>query len=114
MPAHWTTIGVVAVLFLATLIRSSFGFGEALFSVPLLSLLMPIRVAVPLATLVSVTVALVVVLQDWKKVHARSAGLLLLTTFVGIPIGLLLLKVVAEPIVKTILGAVILLFATYS
>ncbi len=114
MVVHWTTVEVAAVLFLATLIRSSFGFGEALFSVPLLALLMPIRVAVPLAALVSVTVALLIVVQDWKKIHARSAGILLISTLLGIPLGLLLLSLVAEAIVKTILGAVILLFATYS
>ena len=47
----------MAVIFLATLIRSAFGFGEALVAVPLLALLIPVEQAVPLATLVSITVA---------------------------------------------------------
>jgi uncharacterized membrane protein YfcA len=55
---------VVAVLFLATLIRSSFGFGEALVAVPLLALRIPIQVAAPLAVLVSIAVAAIVVAQD--------------------------------------------------
>jgi uncharacterized protein len=105
---------VSAVLFFATLIRSSFGFGEALFAVPILALIIPIHVAVPLAALVSITVALVVVLQDWREVHARSAGSLLLSTLFGIPLGLWLLKSVAEPVVKTVLAVVILAFAAYS
>ena len=29
MPAHWKTLQVTLVLFLATLVRSAFGFGEA-------------------------------------------------------------------------------------
>jgi uncharacterized membrane protein YfcA len=33
-----TTLHVIAVIFFATLIRSAFGFGEALIAVPLLSL----------------------------------------------------------------------------
>lgn len=41
MPAHWKTLQVTLVLFLATLVRSAFGFGEALISVPLLALVMP-------------------------------------------------------------------------
>jgi uncharacterized membrane protein YfcA len=49
---------------LATLFRSAFGFGEALVAVPLLALLIPVEEAVPLATLVSITVAAVVVAQD--------------------------------------------------
>jgi uncharacterized membrane protein YfcA len=112
--ANAATFQIPAVLFFATLIRSSFGFGEALFAVPILALLIPVRVAVPLAALVSITVALVVVVQDWQKVHARSAGSLLFATLFGIPLGLLLLKTVAEPVVKTVLAVVILAFAVYS
>ena len=41
------TLPVLAVLFLATLIRSAFGFGEALVAVPLLALIIPVEVAAP-------------------------------------------------------------------
>ena len=74
MLADWATLAVAAVIFLATLIRSAFGFGEALVAVPLLALLIPVEVAVPLAVLFSITVAAIVVLQDWHKVHLGSAG----------------------------------------
>jgi uncharacterized membrane protein YfcA len=104
---------VVAVVFVATLIRSAFGFGEALIAVPLLALLIPVEVAVPLATLVSITVAAVVVAQDWRHVQVRSALGLVLPTFLGIPLGLLLLLAVAEPVVKAILAVVIIAFSLY-
>jgi uncharacterized protein len=110
---NWTTIMVLAVLFLATFIRSAFGFGEALVAVPLLAFLMPVKVAAPLAVLISITIAAVVVLQDWRKVHLRSAGWLVLSTLFGIPLGLLLLSGAAEPIVKTVLAAVIIAFSAY-
>jgi uncharacterized protein len=114
MVADWTTIYVLAVLFLATLIRSAFGFGEALVAVPLLDLAaMPIKVATPLAVLVSITVAGVIVAQDWHHVQVRSAGRLVVFTLFGIPLGLVLLATVAEPVVKAILGAVIITFSTY-
>jgi uncharacterized membrane protein YfcA len=105
---------VLAVLFLATLIRSSFGFGEALVAVPLLALLMPVEVAAPIAALASITVAGIVLAQDWSEVHLRSAGWLVLSTIFGIPLGLLLLTHVAEPIVKAILAVVIMAFSLYS
>lgn len=114
MPLSSTTLLVLSVLFLATLIRSTFGFGEALVSVPLLALIIPVEVAVPVAALVSITVAAAVVAQDWRKVHARSAGRLVLSTLAGIPLGLLLLKTAAEPVVKAILAVVILGFSIYS
>src|SRR5436305_4160618 len=86
-----TTLPVLAVIFLATFIRSAFGFGEALIAVPLLALLMPVEAAAPLAVLVSITVAAIAIAQDWRHIHIRSAGSLLLATLVGTPIGLLLL-----------------------
>src|SRR4051812_49758727 len=110
MPAAQTTLPVLAVIGLATVFRSAFGFGEALVAVPLLALIIPIEVAAPLAVLVSVTVAGVVLLQDWREVHAGSAWRLILATVLGIPFGLLLLTSVAEPIVKAVLAAVIIAF----
>ncbi|HET6569246.1 MAG TPA: sulfite exporter TauE/SafE family protein [Rhodothermales bacterium] len=110
----WTTIEVLAVLFFATFIRSTFGFGEALISVPLLALLMPVEVAAPVAVLVSITVAGVVVAQDWRKVHFRSAGWLLLATLFGTPLGLVLLTAVSGAAVKAILAVVIITFSGYS
>lgn len=107
----WLTVVVVAVFFGATLIRSALGFGEALIAVPLLSFFLPVDVAAPVAVLVSITVAAVVVAQDWRHVHLRSAAWLVLSTLVGIPLGLLMLRTVSEPIVKAVLGAVVAGFA---
>jgi uncharacterized protein len=87
----------VLVIFVATLIRSTFGFGEALIAVPLLSLRLPLRTAAPLAVLVSITIAMVIIGQDWRKVHVRIAGGLVASTVFGIPVGLLLLTFIREP-----------------
>ncbi len=108
-----TLLVVVLVVCLATLVRSAFGFGEALVAVPLLALLIPVEVAAPLAVLHSVTVAAVILAQDWHKVHFGSAGRLILSTLLGIPLGLWLLTAVAEPVVKAILGGVIVAFSLY-
>jgi uncharacterized protein len=109
-----TTAEVAAILFVATFVRSTLGFGEALIAVPLLALIMPVTVAAPVAALVSMTVALIVVVQDWGHVQWRSAARLVLSTVVGIPLGLLLLTRAPEPVVKCLLGAVICLFAVFS
>src|SRR5579885_1434928 len=114
MPTERVAILIPGVVFLATLIRSAFGFGEALVAVPLLALLMPVEVAAPVAVLVSVSVALLVVVQDWRQVHVYSAGRLVLATMLGIPLGLLLLRAAAEPVVKGILAAVIIAFSAHA
>src|SRR5262245_41212958 len=107
-------IPIAAVLFVATLIRSAFGFGEALVAVPLLALIIPVEVAAPVAVLVSITVACIVIIQDWRKIHVRSAGWLVLSTMVGIPLGLILLRAAAESVVKGVLGCVIIAFSAHS
>lgn len=108
------TFEVVVVLFIATIIRSAFGFGEALVAVPLLALAIPVEIAAPVAVLVSITVALVVVVQDWRHIHLRSAAWLVLSTLFGIPLGLLMLKQVPEQAVKVTLAAAIIGFSTWS
>jgi uncharacterized membrane protein YfcA len=105
---------IAGVLFLATFIRSAFGFGEALVAVPLLALMMPVEVAAPVAVLVSITVAAVVLAQDWRDVHFRSAMWLLLFTLLGTPLGLLMLTRAPERVVKEILAVVMAAFSTYS
>jgi uncharacterized membrane protein YfcA len=109
-----TTVQVLGVVFLATLIRSAFGFGEALVAVPLLAFCIPLEVAAPLAVLVSITIASVVVVQDWKKIHLRSTGWLVGSTLFGIPLGLLLLTSVHQQIVKAVLATIIIAFSVYS
>ena len=105
---------VLAILFVATFIRSVFGFGEALVAVPLLALIMPVEEAAPVAALVSVFVAGVIVVQDWRDIYFRSAGWLVFSTIFGIPCGLLLLTQFPEPVVKTILAVVIIAFCVYA
>src|ERR1700756_3429481 len=109
-----TTLYVILVVFLATLIRSALGFGEALFAVPLLALFLPLKVAAPLAVLISITIAGVIVIQDWHKIHLRSTGWLIFATLFGIPLGLLLLTNSHERSVKVTLAIVLITFSVYS
>ncbi len=69
---------ILIIVFVATLVRSTFGFGESLIAVPLLSFIIPIEVAVPLSVLISIFVAAVVVVQDRKQIHFYSAKWLIL------------------------------------
>lgn len=113
-PVVGVTLFVAAMFFIATLVRSAFGFGEALIAVPLVAFVLPVDVAAPVAVLVSITVAVVVLAQDWQHVNLRSAAWLVGFTMLGIPFGLLLLRTVPEPIVKGGLGLVVAAFAALS
>lgn len=113
-PLDLTAAQVLVVVFLATFIRSAFGFGEALVAVPLLALTLRLEVAAPLAVLISITIALVVVAQDWRKIHVRSMGWLMLATVFGIPLGLWLLTSAHQRLTKAGLAVVIIAFSIYS
>jgi uncharacterized protein len=71
-------------------------------------------VAAPLAVLVSITVAGIVVVQDWKKIHFHSASWLVFSSLLGIPLGLLLLTNSHQRGVKAVLALIIIAFAVYS
>lgn len=105
---------ILTIVFIATLVRSTFGFGESLIAVPLFILLIPIEIAVPLSVLISILVAAIVVVQDRKQIHFRSAKWLIIFAVLGIPIGLFLLVYVNENIIKMILGILIILYSVYS
>lgn len=108
------TAYVVVVIFVATVIRSTLGFGEALVAVPLLALRTPVAVAAPLAVMVSIVVSGVVVVQDWRRIELKAAGGLIIASFFGIPLGVLLLARTSDHVVKLLLGSVIVAFSLYS
>lgn len=107
-------IYIILISFLATLIRSTFGFGEGLVAVPLLALFLPIDVAVPLAVMLSIAIALLVVIQDHRHIHIQSAKWLILFALPGIPIGLYLMLHLEQEYTKAALGILICLFSLYS
>jgi uncharacterized membrane protein YfcA len=80
----------------------------------LLALLLPFKVTAPLAVLLSITIAGVIVIQDWQKIHLRSAGWLVFATLFGIPVGLLLLTSSRQQMAKLTLAILLLAFAAYS
>ena len=80
---------------------------------PLLALWIPLREAAPLALLFSMTVASVVIAQDWRKIQMSSARWLLLATVPGVPVGMLILTRGHPAVVKATLGLLILAFALW-
>lgn len=110
MPTPW----ILFVMFLATFVQCTFGFGNALVAMPLLAFLVPLSFATPLVAMVSMTVTVVIVLTDWRHIEFGAAARLIVGAIFGIPLGLWLLTRVDEQIVKGVLAVVILAFAGFS
>jgi len=64
---------VITVVFLGALTRTAFGFGEAVVSMPLLTLLpISLHTAVSLMGFVGLTVALVAVGTGWRHIDRTA------------------------------------------
>ncbi len=67
------TFQVVAIVFLAAVIRGLSGFGNALVAMPLLALILPITVVTPLVGLTALVMGGTMLAGDWKRVEIDSA-----------------------------------------
>lgn len=104
----------LSILFLSTFIRSSLGFGDAVIAMPLLAMVVGLQTATPVVALCATTIAITILILDWRKVHLKASLRLIFASALGIPIGLLLLKQAPEAILMIFLGSVILIYGLYN
>lgn len=105
---------VVSIFFLSTLTRSTFGFGDALVAMPLLTMAVGLDDARPLGALVSVYTAVLIVARDWRQIDFRSAARLVAAALLGLPVGEVALLLVDQRWAKMTLAVCLFAFAVYS
>lgn len=105
---------ILSVVFVSTLTRLTFGFGDALIAMPLLAIFIDIKIATPLIALIAFFIAFSILIKNWRNVEFKSAWRLILSSLIGIPIGLWYLKGIDENLIKLVLGFIVLFFAIYS
>ncbi|MHC4640714.1 MAG: sulfite exporter TauE/SafE family protein [Planctomycetota bacterium] len=104
---------ILPIIFVSTLTRSTVGFGDAMIAMPLLAMAVGINVATPLVGLIAVTISITILIKQWRNVHFKSVSILIVSTLLGIPVGILLLKGVYDDAMKLILAIVIITFSLY-
>jgi uncharacterized membrane protein YfcA len=109
-----STIIVLAIVFLSALTRSTFGFGDALIAMPLLTMAIGIQAATPLVALTANTIAIAILARNWRRVNVASAWRLVASSLLGIPIGLMFLKGTHDGVVTALLSLLIVSFSLYS
>ncbi|MBS1248463.1 MAG: hypothetical protein MAG431_00014 [Chloroflexi bacterium] len=109
-----TPISVLIIIFFSTFVRSALGFGDALIAMPLLALVVGMQTATPLVAMGASTIAFTILLKSWRKVEVKAAWRLVVSTWIGIPIGLFFLKEAPEPLIKAILGILLVGFSLYN
>lgn len=109
-----TTVWLVAIVFAAALLQAITGFGFALIVMPLATLALPLRTAVPLVAITGFTAYAVNLVRYREAVNWREVLRLAAASALGIPIGLWALSGVPESTITRVLGAVLVGYGIYS
>ena len=102
------------VLFVASLTHATFGFGTASMAMPLLVIILGFQAATALVGMVMLTTIAVLLSTEWRGLDVRSAWQLLLSSAVGIPVGVLVVRLAPETTLKGTLGILLVSFSLYS
>lgn len=105
---------VVGVMFLYTFVGICAGFGGGLTSMPLITMVLPLKMAAPMSVIVGTGTALYATWLSRKETDWKSAGVLIAFSLLGIPVGLYALSYVPDHIMKLGLGGFIILYSFYS
>jgi uncharacterized protein len=105
-----TFIITAIILFLAAFTQGFSGFGFALVSIPLLSLFVDIKYAIPLGALSGFVVNVYLAFELRKHIKFFELKNLLIGSVVGIPVGVYILSEFDPYQLKLILGIIVLSF----
>ncbi len=109
-----TFLLVGGILFLSAFTQSLSGFGVALVSMALLPGVIGIRESIVLVALIAFIVDLGVLLRYWNSLQFKKVLPLILASFVGVPLGIFLLRRADEDIALAILGILLAGYALYA
>lgn len=105
---------VIGVMFLYTFVGICAGFGGGLTSMPLITMVLPLKMAAPMSVMVGTATALYATWLSRKETDWKSAAVLILFSFAGIPVGLYALSYLPDHIMKIGLGGFIIIYSFYS
>lgn len=105
---------VLATILLASFVRTSIGFGDALLATPILISFIGLQRASAISALFGMTISIILLARNWRGIDFRVARNLILGGLLGVPMGLLLIKAVPAPTAKALLGIFLIVYGTYS
>ena len=106
-------IPVVGIIFVAALVRSALGFGDAVVAMPLLAMVIGLKTATPLVAFMGPTISLLILMKGWTAGDMKAAARLIAASLLGIPLGVYGLARLPEEPLKIALGALILLYGIF-
>lgn len=101
------------VFFFSSCLQGITGFGFSLLSVPLLSLVLAPKIFVPILIMYSIVINSTVILSAIKEIRFKDMLLLFPFTFVGIPLGVHILKNFPRSNLQLLIGTIVIIFVIY-
>ena len=102
------------ILIVAYTFRGVTGFGSGLISIPLLALFLPLTFVVPFINILDISASLVHVIHTRQHISWKVILRAIPFVFIGVPVGLFVLRSIETLILVKALGVFIILFAIYS
>jgi uncharacterized membrane protein YfcA len=109
-----TTTLIVTIVFFAAFVQSLSGFGFALITMPLITIVMSLQTASPLVALTGFTLCTINIIRYRQAVNVGEALRLVTASAPGIPVGLWVLTNVDESVIKSLLGLILIAYAVYA
>ncbi len=113
IPIDTTTIAVTLVLGVAAFVRSAIGFGDGLIAMGLLTSSIGLQTATPLVALIGTAISSSILATKWQQIDLKAAIPLIISTLIGIPIGLVVLKFAPDRVARAMLGLLLVAYGTY-
>ena len=101
---------VAAIVAAAAVAQGLSGFGFSLISIPLLSLVVPVKAAIVGGAFLGLVQSGLVVSRDHRHIDRRSATVLVLAALAGMPIGLFVITRVREEPLQVVIAVTVLVF----
>ena len=102
------------VVLVAYLVRGICGFGSGLIAIPVLSLILPLQVAVPLVVMLDYLASAGQGLSHRQSIRWGEISRLIVPALIGVSAGLLIFHKVDAALLTRILGGFVFLYALYA
>jgi uncharacterized membrane protein YfcA len=105
-------IFALSIMFLAGIVQGFAGFGFSLVSVPILIIFLPAQLVIPSLIIPGLALNIAVLFEVHPHLDMKRIWPLIVTAFIGIPIGAHILKTIDVSVLKIFVGMFIIVTAT--
>lgn len=104
----------VPIVLVAYLVRGICGFGSGLIAIPILSLVLPLQVAVPLVVMLDYLASAGHGISQRQSIRWEEIGRLIVPALIGVAGGLLIFHRVDAELLTRVLGGFVFVYALYA